>query len=99
MPAFKGGEKSVEARMFFDGRCRIMRLRLESGASVGLHNHETNLEVIYILRGKGRAICDGVTEELNPGDAHYCLNGSAHTLVNDGPEVLEVFAVVPEVKA
>lgn len=98
MPAFKGGEKSTEARMFFDGKCRIMRLHLESGASIGVHSHDTSLEVFYILSGKGRAVCDGVTEELNPGDAHYCLNGSTHTLINDGNEPLELFAIVPEVK-
>ncbi|MCF0165698.1 MAG: cupin domain-containing protein [Bacteroidales bacterium] len=98
MPAFKGGEKSIDARMFFDGKCRIMKAVVPQGASIGLHTHETSLEVILILSGRGRCICNSSEEILMPGDVHYCGNGLSHTLINDGPDPLEIFAVVPEVR-
>ena len=37
IPGFKGGEGVTHARMFADGRNRIMRGRLEPGGSIGLH--------------------------------------------------------------
>ena len=45
LPNFKGGEKTFRADMFDDGDTKIMRGRLESGASIGLHTHEGNCEI------------------------------------------------------
>ena len=95
LPHFKGGEKELAARMFWDGSTRIMRARLEPGASIGLHRHEDNREIIYVLSGRGTAMTDGVPEPLGPGDCHFCPEGHEHTLVNDGTEPLSFFAVVP----
>ena len=36
-PNFKGGEKSLNAKMFFDGMNRIIYGELEPGASIGMH--------------------------------------------------------------
>ncbi|MCF0197326.1 MAG: cupin domain-containing protein [Bacteroidaceae bacterium] len=95
-PHFKGGEKSAEMRMFFDGANRIMKGRLTPGASIGEHTHETNSEILYVLQGNPVAICDGVEEPLQPGDCHYCEKGHTHTLINRGSEDVIFFAVVPE---
>ena len=98
LPHFKGGEKEYVARMFWDGSTRIMRGRLDPGASIGLHRHDGTSEAIYVLSGRGTATCDGVPEPLGPGDCHFCPEGHEHTLVNDGDEPLVFFAVVPTVK-
>ena len=51
---FKGGEKHLEAKMFFDGTNRILtRARLIPGASIGMHTHDDSCEVIFILEGCG----------------------------------------------
>ena len=50
---FKGGEGTFFARMFTDPKVKIMRGRLEHGASIGLHTHEGNSEIVFILEGKG----------------------------------------------
>ena len=70
--------------------------RLIPGASIGLHTHETNSEIMYFLKGTATMICDGVPEKIEPGVCHYCEKGHSHTLINDGGEDLEFFAVVPE---
>lgn len=96
LPNFKGGEKSMEARMFFDGKNRIMRSRLTPGASIGMHTHDTSSEIIYILEGNAVNICDGVEEQLSAGDCHYCEKGHTHTLINKSDKDVLFFAVVPE---
>ena len=98
MPQFKGGEKTTYARMYTDAHNRIMRSRLEPGASIGLHTHEGNSEAVYILSGTGKALYDGGEERLQPGDCHYCPEGHSHSIVNDGTEDLVFFAVVPQHK-
>ena len=96
IPKFKGGEKETAARMFTDANGKIMRGRLIPGASIVLHTHETSSEIVYILSSRGRALYDGGSEELAPGDCHYCPKGHSHSLINDGTEDLCFFAVVPE---
>lgn len=95
-PNFKGGEKSLFAKMFFDGTNRILHGILESGATIGLHTHETNSEIIYILKGKGKVLYNGEYEKVEEGMCHYCPKGNTHSLINDSNSDLEFFAVVPE---
>ncbi|MCF0216786.1 MAG: cupin domain-containing protein [Fibrobacteraceae bacterium] len=96
MPNFKGGEKEMAAKMFFDGKNRVLHGTLQKGASIGYHAHETNSEILYVLSGKGRATIDGVEEMVEAGQVHYCPKGHSHGMVNDWEEPLVFFAVVPE---
>ena len=93
---FKGGEGALIANMQDDGQNRILRGRLDPGSTIGLHTHDTSAEIIFITAGHGRAVCDGVAEELVAGDCHYCPRGSAHTLLCTGQEPLCFLAVVPQ---
>lgn len=94
LPNFKGGEKETAANMFYDGTNRIMRGVLIPGATIGLHSHETNCEVIFITAGSGYVLCDGVREEVKAGLCHYCPRGHSHSLINDSDSKLEFLAVV-----
>ena len=93
---FKGGEKSISAKMHFDSANRILHGVLESGASIGLHTHETNSEIIYFLSGRGKVLYDGKYETVEQGMCHYCPKGHSHSLINDSEKDLVFFAVVPE---
>jgi mannose-6-phosphate isomerase-like protein (cupin superfamily) len=93
---FKGGDGAFCPRMFTDDKVKIMKGRLSPGSSIGLHTHDTNSEILYILSGVGTMLCDGQEETLRPGDCHYCPQGHAHSLRNSGQEDLLFFAVVPE---
>lgn len=95
-PQFKGGEKEFKVRMHQDENNKIMYGKLEPGASIGSHTHETNSEIIYILEGTGITIYDGEEEEVQPGTCHYCPKGHVHSLINNGNRDLIFFAVVPE---
>ena len=95
VPHFKGGEGAFRTRAQSDGLCKILRGTLDPGCSIGLHTHEDSSEIIYIRSGTGRALYDGETEALAPGDCHYCPKGHAHSLINSGDQPLVFFAVVP----
>ena len=96
VPHMREDKKEVALRTYTDGQCKIMRGRLIPGASIGLHTHETNSEIIYVLEGQGKVLCDGAYEPLGPGSCHYCPKGHAHSLINDSAADLLFFAVVPE---
>lgn len=95
IPRFMGGEGEIHAQMRVDERNRILHGILPPGSSIGYHTHETSSEIIYILAGTGRVLYDGGDEPLSAGSCHYCPKGHAHSLINDGGELLEFFAVVP----
>lgn len=92
---FNGGEKEFRAHMRIDENGKILKGRLEPGASIGLHTHTTSSEIIFYLSGSGYVITDGEEERVTVGDCHYCPKGSAHTMINDGDEDLVFYAVVP----
>ena len=95
-PHFRGGEKEVATQSYADGDNKIMRGRLIPGASIGLHTHDTSSEVIYVLSGTGKVLCDGVYEPVSAGTCHYCPKGHSHSLINDSDGDLVYFAVIPE---
>lgn len=96
-PNFKGGEKQLDAQMFFDGTNRIFRGILTPGASIGEHIHDTNCEVLFIIKGEGTIIDDGVSSSIHAGQCTYCPKGHGHSLVNTSDDDLEFYAVVASV--
>lgn len=95
LPNFKGGEKMFCPKMFDDGKNKIMLGRLEPGASIGLHTHENDCEIVYFLEGQGKMLYDGGEERVSAGLCHYCPKGHTHSLINDSDADLIFFAVVP----
>ena len=92
---FKGGEKATEAHMFVDDNNRMLMGRLVPGASIGLHRHEGNSEIILIRKGCGKVLFEGEYIALKEGDVHYCPEGCEHSLRNPSDADLIVFAVIP----
>ena len=95
MENFKGGEKHLEAKMYWDGTTRIMQAKLIPGASIGIHTHEGNCEILFVTKGSGTIIDDGVASPISAGQCTYCPVGHTHSLVNTGNEDLEFYAAVP----
>ena len=95
-PNMRGGLGEVAGHTFLDGDNRIVRGILRPGSTIGLHTHDTNSEIIYILAGTGKVLCDGVYEPLAAGDCHYCPRGYEHSLINDSDGDLAYFAVIPQ---
>jgi quercetin dioxygenase-like cupin family protein len=94
LPQFKGGEKEYRVKRYMDENNTIMAGRLVPGASIGMHKHETNCEIIFITEGCGKVLYDGGEERVEAGACHYCPKGQAHSLINDSDADLLFYAVV-----
>jgi mannose-6-phosphate isomerase-like protein (cupin superfamily) len=96
----RGGEGTVQIRHVFEqtelkGKCRLFALiTLEPNSSIGLHAHESEEEVYYILQGRAKVVDDGEERELKPGDAVLTGDGRSHSIANIGDEALELMAVI-----
>ena len=88
IPHFYGGEKEIKAHMIIDKNNKILLGTLEPGASIGLHTHKTNSEIIYILSGKGKALFEEEYELVSAGVCHYCPKGCSLSLINDSDDNL-----------
>lgn len=95
VPHMRGGEGQVVNRVYEDGQNKLMRGLLAPGCSIGLHTHDGTSEILYILSGTGKVLCDGVYEPLSAGSCHYCPQGHAHSLINDSRGELTFLAVIP----
>lgn len=93
---FKGGEGDVAFRIFKDDLNKIMRVRMTPHSSVGLHSHETDSEIIMVLKGSGKIVFDGQELPIREGLVHYCPKGHSHTIINDTDQELHLCCVVPQ---
>ena len=94
MPGMNDGTGTMTARMFNDDNYRIISTIIHAGGSIGMHMQDSGDDLNYILSGTGKAICDGVSEELKPGVMHICPKGSEHSIINNGDEDLVILTVV-----
>ena len=95
---FKGGKGDFVTKLADDGNVKIMLNTLPAGSSIGIHTHNGNCEVMYILKGEITFIYDGKEETAYAGDVHYCPCNHTHTAENRTNEDAEFFAIVPETK-
>ena len=71
------------------------RMILKPGCSIGYHEHNGELEIYYIL--KGRAVYDDNGEGnilLNAGDVTFTLSGQGHGIANESGEDTELMALI-----
>ena len=94
IPGMNGGTGTMTARMYHDGKYRIIATSVHPGGSIGLHAHPSGDDMNYILSGSGKAVCDGREEELRPGIMHICPKGSEHSIINTGSEDLVMLTIV-----
>ena len=90
------GEKEVALRKVKLDKFSIMWGKLVPGASIGMHKHSDNCEILYIIKGTGKVIFDGEENSIGEGMCNYCPQGHQHTLINDSQDDLTFFAVVPD---
>lgn len=95
-PGMNGGTGEMTAKMYINENCKIIPCSIHKGGSIGLHTHNTSDDINYVISGMGKAICDGVTEELVAGVCHVCQKGSEHSITNTGDDDLVLITVVVE---
>lgn len=93
---FKGGKGRLDTRNYVDSHVKIMYSSLRPGASSGLHTHEGNSEIIFVVSGTLTFHYDGGVETCRAGQCHYCPMGHSHYMENLTDHDAVYFAVVPE---
>ncbi len=84
---FKADELSGQSRL-------VGRIVLNPGCSIGLHEHDNEEEIYYLLKGRAQIVDSGVTETLEPGDAVLTGGGASHSIENVGDQPLELLALI-----
>ncbi len=74
------GTGTMTVKMYNDEKYRIIPTIIHYGGSIGTHTQNSGDDLNYILSGTGKAICNGLEEELKPGVMHICPKGSEHSL-------------------
>lgn len=96
IPGMNNGCGLMSAKMFADEYGKVIFCSIYTGASIGMHKHETSDDINYVLSGNGKAICDGQEEILTSGTCHICRKGSEHSIINTGEDDLVLMTVVVE---
>ena len=77
------------------GKCRFFgKMDIEPGCSIGLHKHESEEEIYYIISGKGVVEDNGIKQEVKTGDIIITGNGASHSIENTSNEKLVVLGVI-----
>jgi glyoxylate utilization-related uncharacterized protein len=78
----------------FDSCLRFLHeTTLPPGTSIGLHEHEGNEEIYFVVEGKGEMTVDGETAIMEPGDVCLTKSGSSHTFRNIGNTDLRIIVI------
>ncbi len=89
---FMKPEESMGAGSFFG------RATMPPGGSFGFHEQKCrpsgDMEIYYIIKGRGRAYEGDRVEEIGPGDVFLCPNGLWNGLENIGDTDLEFLSIL-----
>ena len=94
IPGMNDGTGEMTVRMYNDERYRVVPTAIHPGGSIGMHTQNSGDDINYIVSGTGKAVCDGVEEELHPGVMHICHKGSSHCVINTGSGDLVMLTIV-----
>ena len=77
-------------------KCRVCaEIIIEPGQSIGMHVHDIEAEIYYMLAGELVSINEDGTEELfNVGDIMITGGGAKHSVRNDTNETAKLLAIV-----
>jgi mannose-6-phosphate isomerase-like protein (cupin superfamily) len=81
------GSTQKNARMFAE-------VTLNSGCSIGYHQHDAETEYYFILSGTGIVNDNGKEIQVKQGDSVITGNGAFHSIKNNGTDPLVFHAVI-----
>lgn len=97
IPNFRGGEGDFYIKCVGDPLCKISMMRIRPGTFNGMHTHETDSEILYVISGTATVKnSDGSEDVLSAGEVSYCPKGTGHSVINTGSVELVLFSVLPK---
>jgi mannose-6-phosphate isomerase-like protein (cupin superfamily) len=64
------------------------------GGATPPNTHAVAQEVFYVLKGRGLAHADGLSQEIGPGDCFMLRPGTEHVVENPGPGKLYCLTIM-----
>lgn len=95
-----GGEGEVTTSYILDetqltGNCSLFAVvRIESGSSLGYHEHHGECETYYILSGEGEYDDNGIKRRVKEGDVTVTPDGFGHAIKPVTQEPLIFIALI-----
>lgn len=91
----EGGKGNITRELLIEGDELKNKAKVFAKLSVpvGLHEHNKDYEVYYILSGKGEVLDGDKIVQVNEGDVVYAIN-TKHYIENIGDEELVFLAVI-----
>lgn len=90
----RNGEGYIKMIKHVDEKNTIAHIVIPQNSSIGIHTHENDQEIIYVINGEGICIEDNQEYVLTKGLVNYCPNKKNHSIKNVNKEDLELFAVI-----
>lgn len=79
----------------FQDKARLFaEITLEPGCSVGYHEHNSESETYYILKGEGKYNDNGTFKTVKAGDVTFTGDGQGHGIENIGDENLVFIGLI-----
>ncbi|MBQ4566932.1 MAG: cupin domain-containing protein [Desulfovibrio sp.] len=79
----------------FENRGRLYNhVLLRPGDAIGVHRHNKEFEVYFILKGEAVYNDNGTEVVVRAGDMTLCPSGEEHGIRNDGPNDVEMMALI-----
>ncbi len=104
IPNMLGGKRYVDGQIFLKPEesmgagAFFGKAIMPPGGSFGFHEQKCrpagDMEIYYVISGKGLAYEDDRVEEIGPGDLFFCPNGLWNGLENHGDEDLVFLSIL-----
>ncbi|HRT68769.1 MAG TPA: cupin domain-containing protein [Bacilli bacterium] len=73
------------------------KITIPAGSSIGLHVHEADEEVVYVLSGKGEVTMGSTKKLIDEGTVNITKQNESHSIKNIFSEDLVLLAVINEI--
>ena len=78
-----------------DNKCKMFaNMTVETGCSLGYHEHQDESETYYIISGSGVYRDNDSTFDVHAGDVLVCRPGNGHAISNPHKEALRFVALM-----
>ena len=88
-------EKSADfRRVLWTGKhSQLVIMTIPPGGEIGEETHDENDQILSFVSGIGKAVIEGKSKKLKPGDIVVVPAGTKHNFLNDGPNPLVLYTV------
>ena len=91
----KTAEKSADFRrvLWTGEHTQLVIMTIPPKGEIGVETHDENDQILSFVSGLGKAVVDGKTKKVGPGDVVVVPAGVRHNFLNDGPNPLVLYTV------